>query len=853
MADLPTGIATFVFTDIEASTTMLQRLGTLYVEVLEDHDRIIRQSFGQLRGVEVSNEGDAFFYAFGSAADAVAAALDAQRKLHRHSWPDGGTVRIRVGLHTGAAELGGTNYVGIAVNKAARISAAGHGGQVLLSGDAVTAAGDTLGDGVSLIDLGEHRFKDLDEPTRVYQALAADLPGNFPPIRSLDTRPNNLPSVASEFVGRAAETDRVCELVEAARVVSLVGPGGTGKTRLAINVASRLLPRYRDGVTFVSLESIEDPELVSSAVATALEVDVGDRPATETVTHALRESHKLLVLDNFEHVLDARTLVGTIVERAPDVTVLVTSRVLLRVRGEHVFNVPPMSTGDGVELFIARAAAADPLLDVGEAERAVIDGIVARLDSLPLAIELAAARVRLFGVAGLADRLSDRLAVLTSGADDAPGRHRTLRNTISWSHDLLDASAKLALAQLSVFVGGFTLDAAEAIVDPAHGPVEAVATLLDGSIIDRRLIAGETRFTMLDSIRDFASEQLAASGQEAMVRKRHAEYFAELARAARDLLEGPAQMAWLQRLGDEHDNLRAVARYCLEAREPDRALVAVGASWRFWHRRGHLVEARDVLTRLLALPGADPVARTEGLNGRAAIAYWLGDYESAERDYVELLPIFEGLGATSRVAETLFGLSTTVAFLGALDRAFEYADAAKEAYERAGDSEGSRRVSAAKSFVAWQAGKLEESLELWSSTRDLYEQAGDIAEALQTQAAMAAVTHRLGRTPEAIGMLIDVLGGMWRIEDVAGTVMAVDLMAAVVATRDPVDGVTLAGAAARHRESLGGGLAPEAVGLPTARQTADGALEPQVIEEAWQRGQALDLDATVGFARSLRV
>jgi class 3 adenylate cyclase len=470
---LPTGTVTFLFSDIEGSTRLLQQLGEEYAGLVEDHARILRSVTADLGGTEVGTEGDSFFAVFPNPARAVEAASRIQRSLTEHPFPE--PVRVRIGLHTGEGRLGGDNYLGIDVNRAARIASAGHGGQVLLSEATRTLVERSLPGGVRLRDLGSHRLKDLAHPERLYQLVVEGLPADFPPPRTLDARPNNLPLQLTSFIGRDGELAEVKKLLlDGTRLLTLTGPGGTGKTRLALQAAADTLTEFEDGAYLVDLASIADPGLVISTIAETL--GVKEDPGTalqETLREHLKGKEILLVLDNFEQVVDAGAAVIELLQTAPRLKVLVTSRAVLRRYGEQEFPVPPLALPDpahlpdvgalgqyeAVALFIERAMAVKPDFAVTEDNAKALAEITARLDGLPLAIELAASRIKLLSPQGILDRLGRRLPLLTSRISDAPERRQTLRGTIDWSYDLLDENERRLFENVSVFMGGGSLEA----------------------------------------------------------------------------------------------------------------------------------------------------------------------------------------------------------------------------------------------------------------------------------------------------------------------------------------------------------------------------------------------------------
>ncbi len=860
MRTLPTGTVTFLFTDIEGSTALVATLGEGFRQILEDHNRLLREAF--IAGVEVRMEGDSFFVAFPAATDALMAAVEGQRRLAAHQWPPGGRVAVRMGLHTGEGVPGGADYVGLDVHRAARVGAAAHGGQILVSDSTRAAAGPAPG--ISYRDLGDHRFKGFEDPLRIFQAVAPDLPSDFAPIRSIGTPPNNLPTLGTDFVGRATETAELVELIAPGRIVTLTGPGGIGKTRLAVHVASRILHRFPDGVTLVPLEAITDHEVVAGAVAEQLGLNPqADRPPLDLVADHLATREALLILDNFEQVISAAPMVSTFLARAPGLAVLVTSQALLRVRAEMGYPVPPLSlavagssvdldeAGDAVALFVQRVRATDPTFAITPDNARTIAAIVADLEGLPLALELAATRVRVFGLDELRRRMVDRFDALRGTRRDAPDRHRTLRAAIDWSHELLDAAEQAAFAQLGVFTGGFTVGAAEAVLDPELDAVEALESLMDRSLVRRSMGGGETRFSMLRTILAFAAERLDERADRDPVKHRFAEYLAQMGEAAMPVLDSEEQGPWLDRLASEHDNIRSALDWCLASGAKDTGLRLAGSIWRFSHRRGHLLEGRRRLESLLALPGGSPRAIATGLTGLASVEYWLSDFPAAMTHYGQALTLFRELDDAERAAYVLFGMSTTAALTGDIDGALDFARRSELAYHEAGSPEGARRVAAAAAFATWLGGRLDVADEEWDRVEELFRQAGETAEGLQTCVARAAIAYQLGRKEQAIARMHECLEGMVANDDVTGTVMALEYLAAVSAEGTPEPAVRIGAGAARLRGSLGGGHRPEAVGLASARMVAERTLASEAVTALWAEGESMSLDELVELARSL--
>ncbi|MBI3747481.1 MAG: adenylate/guanylate cyclase domain-containing protein, partial [Chloroflexi bacterium] len=553
---ITSGTFTFLFSDIEGSTRLEQRVGTArYGQLRERHRAILRDAFAANDGIEQGTEGDSFFVVFAGARAAVAAAVAAQRQLAAEPWPEDEAIRVRMGLHSGEAELAGESLVGLDINRAARIASVGHGGQILLSEATRALLQGHLPADVRLRDLGAYRLKDLLGPEHVVQVEADGLTADFPPLRTPDARPNNLPTQLTTFVGRAAELEEAARLLSTTRLLTLTGPGGTGKTRLSLQLASTVADGFPDGVFFVPLEPIRDPMLVASRIATAVGVtESGALPIAETLSDWLRERTLLLVLDNFEQVAGAAPLVGDLLRAAPGLKIVVTSRAALRVSGEQEYPVPglaappDLATLSGldrlqlpaesrvldlaalgqyaaVRLFIERAVAVRPAFTVTNANAPAVAAISARLHGMPLAIELAAARIKLLSPEAILTRLEHQLDVLAAGARDLPARQQTLRGAIAWSYDLLDDDARRLLDRLSVFAGGCDLEAAEAVCGPA---AEIGGEVIDGlmALTDQSLIkveeggGGEPRFRLFDTIREFAAERLAERGETDAIRDR---------------------------------------------------------------------------------------------------------------------------------------------------------------------------------------------------------------------------------------------------------------------------------------------------------------------------------------------
>src|SRR6266581_2566615 len=679
---LPTGTITLLFTDIEGSTLLLQHVGEQYSHVLAQCRQVLRTAFQRFHGHEVDTQGDALFFAFARATDAVSAAVAAQRALASHTWPDQAAVRVRMGLHTGEPQPTAEGYVGLDVHLAARVMNAGHGGQVLLSQTTRHLVEHHLPEGVSLQDLGEHRLKDLQQKSHLFQLVIAGLPADFPPLKALDTHPHNLPVQPTPLIGRQREVVAVQQLLlrEDVRLLTLTGPGGSGKTRLGLHVAAELSDHFTDGIYFVNLAPISDAELVVPTIAQTLGVkESATRSMVEQLQAFLQEKLLLLLLDNFEQVVSAAPRLSDLLARCSHLKLLVTSRAVLHLAAEHAFAVPPLSLPDlnhlpdlvtlsqyeAVALFIARAQALQPEFQVSNASAPAVAEICARLDGLPLAIELAAARIKLLPPPALLARLGQRLAVLTSGGRDAPARQQTLRKTIEWSYQLLDADEQRLFRRLSVFVGGCSLQAIESVCaaletqPPAVSVLDAAASLIDKSLLRQiEQEAAEPRFVMLETIREYGREALESSREAEVTHQAHAAYYLALAEAAEQAWNGSQQAVWFAQLEQEHDNLRAAMNWLLELEEAARALRLGTALWWFWYAHEHRNEGWNLLERSLERSKGEAVPlRARALWAAGSLAGSLGHVERAGVLCQESLALFREIGDTKGMGDATFHLA----------------------------------------------------------------------------------------------------------------------------------------------------------------------------------------------------
>jgi predicted ATPase/class 3 adenylate cyclase len=870
MPELPTGTVTFLFTDIEGSTRLLQRVGDAYSDLLATHSRILREAIAAGGGVEVQTEGDAFFAVFPTALGAVHAAVQAQRVLSSHPWRDGNVVRVRMGVHTGQGVLSGEQYVGLDVHRAARIAAAGHGGQVLVSDAARALARDAMPVGVSVRDLGRHRLKDIEQPEHLHQLVIEGLPDGFPSIRTLDARLTNLPLERSSFVGREHEEREVVALLERSRLLTLTGPGGIGKTRLALKVAADQLGRFTDGVYLADLSPMTDVTLVPAAIATALMLrEQPGRDIVDSLADHLRDRELLLVLDNLEQVVEAASVVGRLLDTAARLRVLATSRVPLHLTGEQEYPVPPLALPDpfsssdfetlrdseAVTLFMHRATAVHPGLRLTADTAPSVAQIAVALDGLPLAIELAASRARLLAPDAILTRLGSRLSLLTTGAGDLPQRQRTLRSTLEWSHDLLEAQQQILFARLGTFSGGWTLGAAEVVCGPGLDLVvlDGLATLVDHSMVrPGQAGSGEPRFSMLETIREYAVERLALSGEAGDIQRAHAEHFREVAEEAELNLTREDRVVWLARLEQEHDNLRAALDWAERTGAAGTGLPTATAMWRFWQQRGHLSEGRGRLARLLTMPNAaarGPL-RARALGALGGLAYWQNDTPGTRAAYEEAADIAREVGDPKLLAAALLDLS----FIPFMERDADRAESILQEGLATAREAGDRLLTAgfldSIAYLAVFRGKPADAIPMRRRAIEIFREEGDVWQVANNLVGLAMMLRTSGDLDGARADLQEALGMFARASDTLSLSMIFTGFA-LVANDDgvPERAARLIGASARIRDELGGGIPPELIGrwgdpASDARQ----ALGEDAYDRARAEGYAMDTDSAVAYA-----
>ncbi len=870
----PTGTVTFLYTDIEGSTKLWERYPEPMKAALGRHDAILTQAIESHQGHVFKTVGDAFCAAFPTAASALAAALDAQHALAAESWGAVGGIRVRMALHTGATVERDGDYYGQPVNRVSRLLSAGYGGQILLSLPSYELVRDELPDGVSLRDLGEHRLKDLARPEHVFQVVAADLPADFPQLKTLDTLPNNLPPQRDALIGRDREIAQLRDMVLRADVslVTLTGPGGAGKTRLALQVGAAVIDQFADGVFFVNLAPIFSPELVTSAVAEVLGVrEQPPTPLLDTLKQTLQDRQVLLILDNFEQVLDAAPVVAALLT-LPGLKVLTTSRACLEIRGEREYPVPPLMLPDlanlpsperlsqyeSVRLFIDRATAIRSDFSVTNENAPAIAEICYRLDGLPLAIELAAARIRMLTPAAMLQRLSDPLKLLTGGPRDLPARQQTLRSTIAWSYDLLDASEKRLFRRLAVFVGGFPLEGAESVCD-VDGDLGI--DVLDGlsSLVGKSLVrAGATadrepRYTMLETLREFAEERLAESGELTSMSESHARFYLQLAEQAYPLLSGPHQAAWLDRMEMEHDNVRAAFAWShATANATALELALAGEMWLFWWMRGHLTEGWQVVSAALSRTSPDDhsAARAQALHGAGGLAWSRGDVRLAATLFEECITLRRELGDKRGIAQSLSNLGAVYVTLSDFPKARTCIEEALAIAQELGDPNAIGLAYGNLGDQAYFQGDEAGAEHYWGKARDMFQALKDDYSVGIYDNNLGELARQQGKYAEATALFHDGLAIFQRLggRTLVATLL-LNLGELAWLQGNPQRATRLFGAAERLREVVGVPLTYDAQDqydrtMPELKR----ALGETAFADEWAKGRALGQEEAVAYA-----
>jgi predicted ATPase/class 3 adenylate cyclase/Tfp pilus assembly protein PilF len=909
----PTGTVTFLFTDIEGSTNLARSFPEDWPGLQARHYAILEEAITAHHGVIFRTVGDEVNAAFPTALDALAAALAAQNALHTEDWGAVGSVPVRMGLHTGPAAPSGDDYEGyLTLSHVKRLMSTAYGEQILVSEATEALLGDSLPSGVNLKNLGKHRLKDFERVEPIFQVVVQGLPSEFPPLKSLVASPQKIPLPLTSFIGRSKEMGDVMELLSKERLVTLTGPSGSGKTRLALQAAAEIASQFPDGAYFVALASITDPGLVASTIAQCLDLtETPGRSIADRLKEDLHRKKLLLVLDNFEQVIQAAPLVADLLVSCTACKILVTSREGLRISGEREYPVPPLELPDrtrlpsteslagyaAVALFLQRAMAVKPDFRITEDAAPAVAEICMRLDGLPLAIELAAARIKVLPPRAMLARLEHRLEFLTGGARDVPKRQQTLRNAIAWSYDLLNEDEQRLFRRLSVFVGGCTIEAAEAVTGDPSDPVSVLDGL--GSLLDKSLLhevggtSSGSRFGMLETLREFGLEQLAASGEQDMIQRRHAAYFLAMAEQAEASRERAEQVDWLQQMEQEHGNLRAALEWSQTADgAAETSLRLAGALGYFWEARGHFSEGRERLAGVLETDAAQgrTAARARLLARAAELAYRQSDYPATISYAGESLEIYRQLDDRQGMAAALVKLGNAATERGDYAAAAGFLDEALAIWRERKDNHGIARALISLGWIALRPGdyplaraRLEEALALsrelgdtrsmgfaLSGLGEIALRQGDYRQAVQLVGESLKLRRQLGHKwgmgvslgilgwaalrqgdlPHAMEQLEESLDVRREIGDPSGSAWCLERLAEIALARGQAEkAVRLFGAGAALRAAIHSVLDPaDRPGYDEAIRSLQAELGNERFAQTWEEGGALTLDQAVAYA-----
>lgn len=856
---LPAGVLTFLFTDMEGSTRLHHRLGDRFQTLIGEHDRLLRRAITRHGGVVVKGMGDGLFAVFADASAAATAAIAAQQLLRHHSWTDDADVRVRMGLHTGVAAPRGGDYSALAVAQAARVCDAAHGGQVLLTSASAKAATALPAD-LALQELGSYRLKDFDEPAELYQLCGPGLPADFPALRAPSAIVHNVPTLLTAFVGRERELEQLAAVLRAHRLVTLVGVGGVGKTRLAFEAVSRCASRYDGGAWVALLAGLNaaEPPGVAAAVAAAVGVaEQADRPVLESLVDQLAPRRLLLVLDNCEHVLpEAAALVERLLTGCPGVTILTTSRETLRLPGEHVWRLAPLTVPletdgdpgvlikhDAVRLFVERARQVRPDFRLDATTAPAVTDVCRQLEGIPLAIELAAARLRHLSAGQLSARLADRFRLLTGGHRAALPRHQTLRATVDWSHDLLTAEERVLFRSLSVFNSPFTLEAAEGVcADETNAPddiLDLLAALYDKSLLLVADSATGVGYRMLVTIRDYAREQLEAAGEVERVRARHCSYFADaVAMVPYRAMEEMPDPASLSRLWLMEPDLRAAMDWSIRAQHADVTLALAARLTRWAYRSGRWRDGLSWARRALEVDGGSPEPRC-WVNYRAStLAVVTQDVDAAAAYGHDMLDVAMSAGLGHVVPFARHVLADAAAHDGNVEEARREWQAALDHECTTAAHAAVLRCSLAE--LALQTGDDEVFESVHRDALETFRELGDHFE-------IARVVARLGffladtRPEEAASLLHEAMAAAEEIDSSALRVYALAAFAVLAGHEDrPAAVALLAGTTRRLAEQNGAALVEsgDVSGLPRAYDAQVAEAQRRLGEEDFARAQS---------------
>lgn len=863
---------TFCFSDIEGSTRLWEESPAGMSEALRTHDAILRDKIVSHGGHVFKTVGDGFLSTFENAHNAVAAAVAIQIEIGRTDWPTSRPIKVRMAIHTGPAEVRGDDYFGNTLNRAARLLSTGHGGQVLLSHTSTALVRDYLPEGVTLRDLGQHKLKDLDTAEDVAMLCHAELQSEFLPLNSIESRPNNLPRLLSTFIGRQQELKHAKELLAAGPLLTFLGTGGTGKTRLALELGWQLLPEFSAGVWFVDLSPLRDPSLVTQEIATALGVrEAAKQSLIETLIAHLKHKTALLILDNCEHLLDRTAqVVAQIMRACPNISILATSREALRMGGERVFRIPSLSAGtsavksaeeamefDAVKLLVDRCKLSDPRFELTEADAQAAVQICRRLDGIPFAIELAASRTRVLSLDQIAERLRDRFKLLTTGRDATIPRQQTLKATIGWSYDLLDAAERELLGRVSVFVGGWAIEAAEKVCVSetleSWDILDGLMRLVDKSLVVQDFDSNSRRFYLMESIRQYAQDTLDPETL-AGLRREHARFYAAFAIEAEGGIQGGDQARWLSRMEQEHDNLRAVFGAAkLDPEILQAGLEIVGAIGRFWTVRGYYSEGRGWIESLLeASPPAPTLLKANAYRTAGQLAYWQGDSLAGRQFGEASLSICRELGDRDGEARSLFRLGFACLSDGDLVAARGYFEEGLALARALDDRVGIPHLQNAIGEVAAMEGDLAVAKERFDAALAGFRQMEDRRSIASVLKNLANVATSEGDFTAAHDYLVESLELREDLGNPTGIAVTLDSYGLLASARgDHELAVYLLAASNAIHEERGSRPEPgEAPHLDAARASADASLGRSGFDSIWERGRTAPIESVLACVRA---
>jgi predicted ATPase/class 3 adenylate cyclase len=879
MPAAPTGTITFLFTDIEGSSRLWERYPVDMGPALSGHDAILRDAIEGQGGYIFKTAGDAFYGAFETAEGAMLAAVTAQRALFRHAWHETGPLRVRMAIHTGVAEFRENDYFGPSMNRVARLLAAGHGGQVLLSFASEELVRDHLPEGVSLRDLGERRLKDLNRPERLFQLIVEGLPTEFPPLRSMEVVPNNLPVQLTSFVGREREMTEVKRLLGTTHLLTLTGTGGTGKTRLSLQVAADILETFSDGVWLVELATLADPDLLIETVMGVLGArEEPDHPLLMTLTNYLRTKNLLLIFDNCEHIIAAvAQLSDTLLRACPSLRILASSREAMGIAGETTWAVPSLSLPDmwrnqltghelvealsqyeAVRLFIDRALAVQPSFQITNENAPAVAQICWRLDGIPLAIELAAARVKVLTLDQIAARLDDSFRLLTGGSRTALPRQQTLRALIDWSYDLLSESEKKLMRRLSVFVRGRTLEAVEFVCSgdgvEDFDVLDLLTLLVDKSLVTREEEAGETRYYILESVWQYGRMKLEEAGELTALRNRHLDYFVQFSEQAKDKLFNAEQVVWLEKLEFERPNLRVALEWSLESQgNAQKGLRLAGALGRFWEVRTHFKQARGLYDEILAQPeaAARTPARADALTGAGRLA-WCQDDNPAAREYFHAaLDLYREFNNDIMVGFVLAYLGFVERSEGETERARAHFNEISELAQKLNNPQLHAITNSGLGSLAVDDGNLQLARELKEGSLVLYRKFGDVYIISLLAWSLSRVLALLGEYEKARALLEECVASSRQIGNKWSFPYYLEGFGEIAIGEGKGErAAKLYGAAEVLRDKIG--LPPPPPGdrlfYDKIVQEIRNALPEEAFKAAWDEGRAMKIEQSLAYA-----